>query len=132
MVVTEWCYMCKSNGESIEHIFLHCEVARELWAGIFSRAGLSWIMPKSVTELLACWKRQHHCPQLEATWKMVPLCLLWCIWMERNERCFNNKERNAGELWNFFVFSLVQWLAAIVLKGGNVHKFLFSFQLSRM
>lgn len=105
VIVMEWFYMCKSNVESIEHLFLHCEVARELWVDIFSRARLSWVMPKSVVDLLACWNRKHPCPQLVVTWRMVPLCLSWCIWMECNERCFNNKERIVGALWKFFVFS---------------------------
>jgi len=25
-------------------------------------------------------------------WKMVPCCLLWCLWRERNDRQFKDKE----------------------------------------
>ncbi|KAG2726915.1 hypothetical protein I3843_01G131500 [Carya illinoinensis] len=117
--------MCKKSGESIDHLLLHCEVAGELWAGILSRTGLNWVMPRSVEEVLACWNRPHNSAQLAAVW-MMPLCLMWCLWSERNERCFNAKEHGVGEIWNFFVFSLFQWFSAIVLKGGNVHEFLFS------
>ena len=28
--VMDWCYMCKCNGESVDHLFLHCPVAMEL------------------------------------------------------------------------------------------------------
>ena len=24
--ILDWCYMCKCNGESIDHLFLHCPV----------------------------------------------------------------------------------------------------------
>ena len=123
--------MCKMNGESIDHLLLHCEVAGELW-GIHDRAGLSWVMPKSVVELLACWNRRHNGAQPAAVWQMKPLCLMWCLWSERNDRCFNNKEHAVEEIWNFFVFSLLQWFSTIVLKGGSVHEFLSSFQLTRM
>ena len=27
--------MCKQSGETIDHLLLHCEVARELWVSIF-------------------------------------------------------------------------------------------------
>jgi hypothetical protein len=29
-VVIEWCCIYKKSGESIEHLLLHCEVARDL------------------------------------------------------------------------------------------------------
>jgi hypothetical protein len=34
IIVMEWCYMCKASGESIDHLFMHCMVARELWSMI--------------------------------------------------------------------------------------------------
>jgi hypothetical protein len=30
IIVMEWCCMCKTCGESINHLFLHCEVAMEM------------------------------------------------------------------------------------------------------
>jgi hypothetical protein len=30
IVVVDWCYMCKKNGESVDHLLLHCEVASAL------------------------------------------------------------------------------------------------------
>ena len=30
IIVTEWCCMCKKNGESIDHLLLHCEVVIEV------------------------------------------------------------------------------------------------------
>ena len=34
IIVTEWCCMCKRNGESIVHLLLHCEVAVGLEYGM--------------------------------------------------------------------------------------------------
>ena len=36
VVVINRCYMCKKDGESVNHL-LHCEVAHALWCNIFSR-----------------------------------------------------------------------------------------------
>ena len=52
--IIDWCYMCKCNGESVDHLMLHCPIISDLWSMIFSLFGVFWVMPKSVVELLAC------------------------------------------------------------------------------
>jgi hypothetical protein len=47
--------MCKSNGEYVNHLLLHCHVAQELWTLILNVFGVSWVMPRGVSDLLACW-----------------------------------------------------------------------------
>ena len=54
--IIDWCYMCKCNGESIDYLLLHCLIASDLWSMILVLFGVSWVMPKSVVELLACWQ----------------------------------------------------------------------------
>jgi hypothetical protein len=54
VVVVYWCCMCKRDGESVDHLLLHCEVACALWSALFSRFELSWVMPRSVADLYAC------------------------------------------------------------------------------
>jgi hypothetical protein len=29
-VVVEWCCLCKKNGKSIDHLLIHCKIAKEL------------------------------------------------------------------------------------------------------
>jgi hypothetical protein len=55
VIVSDRCCMCKLNGESVDHLLLHCEVACALWNAIFSRFSLSWVMPLRVVDLFACW-----------------------------------------------------------------------------
>jgi hypothetical protein len=33
-----------------------------------------------------------------AVWKMVPLCLLWCLWKEQNDRSFEDREMTLEEI----------------------------------
>ena len=46
------CYLCLSKEESIDHILLHCELARSLWNLLFSLFGVSWVLPYAVREVL--------------------------------------------------------------------------------
>ena len=51
--ILDWCYMLKCNGESVDHLFLHCLAAMELWSMVLGLFGVSWVMPKSVVGFLA-------------------------------------------------------------------------------
>jgi hypothetical protein len=48
VLVVEWCCMCKRGDESIDHLLLRCEVARDLWSAIFTLFGVHWVMPARV------------------------------------------------------------------------------------
>ena len=48
--------MCKRNGESVDHLLIHCSIAFDLWSMVFTLFGIHWVMPKTVVELLACWQ----------------------------------------------------------------------------
>jgi len=52
IIVIEWCCLCKKSGESIDHLLLHYEVARDLWSYILILFGVVWVMPRTVLELL--------------------------------------------------------------------------------
>jgi hypothetical protein len=40
VIVVDRCYRCKGNGESMDHLLLHCDVAYVIWMAFFSRFGL--------------------------------------------------------------------------------------------
>jgi len=51
-VVVEWCCICNKSGESIDHLLIHCEVARELWSSILNLFGVNWVIPRRMSDLL--------------------------------------------------------------------------------
>jgi hypothetical protein len=78
LIVINRCCLCTADGETIDHLLLHCEIAPFLWYAIFSRFGLSWVMPSKVERLFACWWLGGR-SRSAVVWKMVPLCLVWCL-----------------------------------------------------
>jgi hypothetical protein len=105
MVVVNRCWLCESDEESVDHLLLHCGAARALWDAFFAQFGLCWVMPCSVKDLFASWW-SSGCSRSAVVWKMVPLCIMWCIWRERNARCFEDFLRSSEELLHFFLFTL--------------------------
>jgi hypothetical protein len=39
-------------------------------------------------------------------WKMVPICLFWCVWKERNNSCFEDFERSLEDILALFFHTL--------------------------
>ena len=109
--ILDWCYMCKCNCESVDHLFLHCPVALELWNMVFGLFGVYWVMPLSVVGPFACWQGcfGHHLNG--DLWRVVPHCLLWCIWKERNSRCFEDIERSIPDIKLLFFRTLLDWFS---------------------
>jgi hypothetical protein len=129
IIIVDRCCLCKRDGESVDHIFLHYDVASALW-NIFSRFGISWAMPRSVLDLVACWWKSGR-SRSATTWKMVPICIFWFTWRERNLRCFENLESSLEEVLELFLHMLYLWLMAFLYHLSiSFVDFLVSFSFS--
>jgi hypothetical protein len=50
-------------------------------------------------------------PFSKEVWRLAPLCLLWCIWRERNARLFEDVETPMVELRKRLLNTLYSWIA---------------------
>jgi hypothetical protein len=111
MVVVNRCWLCKTEGESVDHLLLYCVAASALWSAFFARFDLCLVMPRSIKELFVSWWLGGR-TRSAVVWKMVPHCSMWCIWRERNNRCFEDSARSQEELLHFFLITLYSWTLA--------------------
>ena len=44
--------MCKEEGETLDHLLLHCKVARSLWVRLLQEAEFWWVFPKYCRSLM--------------------------------------------------------------------------------
>ncbi len=84
-----WCSMCRCDGETISHLLLHCEVAYGSWTFVFWTFGILWVLPGCVLDLFFGWHNWLGKNQSKI-WNLVPSCLFWTLWQERNNRIFEN------------------------------------------
>ena len=127
------CCMCKRSEETVDHLFLHCEVASALWDAIFSRFGMAQVMPRQVFDLLAYWWSSGRRRSV-AVWKMVPTCLFWCIWQEMNNRYFEDLERSLEDISSLCFHTLYLWMVAhlsplLISYDDFFARFFFSSQV---
>jgi hypothetical protein len=127
VLVLDYCWLCKRNGESIPHLLMHCSFSTEIWNFFLNIFGISWVMPCGIVDLLCCWGGGCRNTRIRKVWGMVPLCIFWCLWWERNTRCFEGMERNVLELKGLVLRTLMEWSKASgVLVFSTVLDFLES------
>jgi hypothetical protein len=54
VILIDRCYMCKRNEESVDNLLLHYDVAYTYWSALFTRFGLSWVLPRRAIDLFVC------------------------------------------------------------------------------
>jgi hypothetical protein len=125
-----WCCMCKCSGESVDHLLLHCGVAQEVWNFIFRSFGVSWVLPERVMDLLFGWHNWWG-KSSSRVWNLVPHCLMWTIWRERNGHTFEDVENHVGKIIELFMGSLYDWSCAWGISSSHsLGDFLESLTLS--
>jgi len=69
-------------------------------------------MPRSVLELLNSWGPAIGCGCAKKAWQLAPMCLLWCIWRERNALLFEDVETSMVKLRKRVLNMLYIWIAS--------------------
>ena len=103
--------MCKIADETVDHLFLHCQVARELWSFVFCCVGIDWVIPFRVSEFLFNWWNWFG-KRSSGVWNLISSCPMWIIWRERNNQTFENKEISSARIVELFFGSLFDWSQA--------------------
>jgi hypothetical protein len=119
LIIIDRCCLCKLNGESVDHLLLHCPLARELWSMVFGLFGVDWVMPCKVFQLWAAWQIRSADLRNMAIWRMVPHCVIWCLWRERNARLFEDCESSMVDIKLLFFQTLYAWVNSVGVSSIN-------------
>ena len=105
--VVSRCYLCMQAAESVDHLLLHCDWAWHMWTTVFRLFEVQWVMPRTVSDLLSCWL--DGVGQRSELWRIVPHCVMWTLWRERNARLFENVEQPLQRLCTGMFRYLLDW-----------------------
>ncbi len=115
--------MCRCDGETISHLLLHCSVAYGLQTFVFRSFGILWVLSKSVPELFFGWRNLLGKNQSQI-WNLIPSCIIWTLWRERNNRTFENVERTDSQFNELFSNTLYDWA---IVWGYSSSTYVISF-----
>ena len=115
----QWCILCKGNGESIDHLFLHCPITIRLGHKLFNLARLAWVPPRSIVDMMViAFKGLGKSLRGKTLWQIASLTLLWMVWQERNNRIFEDKGRTEEMLWDLLLFYSSLWASCTPAFSG--------------
>jgi hypothetical protein len=86
------CPFCRANEENTEHLLFECGYSREVWSLLLGSA--LPCLPSSASDFLHNWQSLspfdlHKKHLLKTVWMWLPKFISWKIWLERNNRVFN-------------------------------------------
>lgn len=59
---------CYSDVESVDHIFLHCPYATEVWSEIMAEVGLAWVFSQSFWDSFLSLKVRRFSTKGNSMW----------------------------------------------------------------
>ena len=103
------CILCLNNGQSIDHLFLHCLLNMELWHKLFKLAELDWVSPKSINDIMTIsFRGLGNSIRGKVLWHIACFTLIWIVWWKRNARIFENKW-TSELIWDLIYFYSSFW-----------------------
>jgi hypothetical protein len=101
----------KSYFNSEKTVLLYILLANSSF--MFSLFGVEWVMPQTALNLLTTWGASFGHGLVKKAWRLVPHCVLWSIWRERNARLFEDVE-------TVMVVSVVLWAVPCRVGGEAI------------
>ncbi|RVX05099.1 hypothetical protein CK203_020224 [Vitis vinifera] len=123
------CILCMKQGESADHIFLHCSLTIGLWHRLFQLAKMDWVPPRSILDMMYIkFNGFGSSKRGIALWQAANIALIRIVWRERNARIFEDKARNSESLWDSIVFLASLWAyCSKVFKGTPLNAILLDW-----
>ncbi|OVA20230.1 Reverse transcriptase zinc-binding domain [Macleaya cordata] len=118
-VVVNRCVMCRMNAESVNHLMIHCPIASEVWNIFFDGFGVRWAMHKDVSQLFQERLNKSFSKEGNHLWRLLPYAVTWTLWNERNQRIFEDSERNIHQLILDIKASLFFWSTSSKNMNGK-------------
>ncbi|CAN1244544.1 hypothetical protein LINPERPRIM_LOCUS6144 [Linum perenne] len=82
--------LCSSDTETVDHLFLRCSFASEVWTRVSSNNSLHEPFSSSIKEFIQRWKRLNCSSSFSSALKVLLHAVFWFLWKERKDRIFRD------------------------------------------
>ncbi|GMP68486.1 hypothetical protein CsSME_00028098 [Camellia sinensis var. sinensis] len=120
------CAFCGIDNESALHLLLHCNFAWKVWAEINCWWGSQWVSPSSLQDLLLWWYGQKYKNLDKLIWEVIPLAVVWSLWVARNNMVFNSIVPVWGNIVDSIKIKVATWVKfSSHLPNYTIHDFMY-------
>ncbi|KAL5732115.1 hypothetical protein ACHQM5_004769 [Ranunculus cassubicifolius] len=92
------CFLCEEEDESIDHLLLNCKLSRKVWDYFWFNSSRTWPNDVGIREFVFQWGSEKFSKAGNLYWKLICHAILWTLWVERNNRCFEEKKETEDRL----------------------------------
>ncbi|KAL0885155.1 hypothetical protein Bca101_009137 [Brassica carinata] len=110
MLANSTCRHC-GNLETPDHLFLHCQFTRRIWAATLLKQSFKPPELLSFAAALLSSQSVTNLPPLGATYSLFPW-ICWSIWIARNQSIFENRSLEPANIISNAVCQAREWTAA--------------------
>ncbi|CAN1252348.1 Putative ribonuclease H protein At1g65750 [Linum perenne] len=112
MTMVNRCVLCEKDAESVDHIFTSCEFSSLVWDRVSSKLSLFGPRHNNVKGMFSAWKGMNCIQSFPEASKALMHSLVWFIWLERNDRVFNDVRKGERQVAYRVLYNIGSWLAA--------------------
>ncbi|XP_071726923.1 uncharacterized protein [Rutidosis leptorrhynchoides] len=109
---TIFCPSCSIGGESRDHVFLFCNVAREIWHGISIWSDIRWQPFDSVNDIFVWLDSKPGSITKKSRMFCIVVSTLWWIWRLLSDTLFGSNTIKRCSILDYIRFSSYSWLKA--------------------
>lgn len=107
------CILYKANIGNRDHVFIHCNQAKELW-GRFQAQTRQVIAGNNVKSFCLSLCQLNQISRKNVIFFNLGVVILWSLWLERNNRIFNNSNKSMLNLWEDSCYLRGFWCIASI------------------
>lgn len=85
------CVLCFRENESVEHLFLACNVVKSIWSQVFSWMGVPIVEPEDVISHFVEFGKMVKGRKQKGVKHLIWMAVVWNIWLARNKVIFQGE-----------------------------------------